>query len=115
MSGSFGKRLLHILPVFLRHPVERGPLAHRVDLRGGRVGWLDRVERGVGVGRPGPVLVRLVDLGDQSERARVGRIELRGLVRVAQDFRLLAAAVNLARFTSLGVRSTSTGWQLQPA
>jgi len=43
------------------------------------------------------------------------RARVRGLVRVAQDFRLLAAAVNLARFTSLGVRSTSTGWQLQPA
>jgi hypothetical protein len=26
-----------------------------------------------------------------------------------------AAVVNLARFTSLGVRSTSTGWQIQPA
>jgi hypothetical protein len=43
------------------------------------------------------------------------RARVRGLVRVAQDFRLLAAAVNLARFTSLGVRSTSTGWQVQPA
>jgi hypothetical protein len=43
------------------------------------------------------------------------RARVRGRVRVAQDFRLLAAAVNLARFTSLGVRSTSTGWQLQPA
>jgi hypothetical protein len=43
------------------------------------------------------------------------RARVRGLVRVAQDFRLLAAAVNLARFTSLGVRSTATGWQLQPA
>jgi hypothetical protein len=43
------------------------------------------------------------------------RARVRGLVRVAQDFRLLAAAVNLARFASLGLRSTSTGWQLQPA
>jgi hypothetical protein len=43
------------------------------------------------------------------------RARVRGLVRVAQDFKLLAAAVNLARFTSLGLRSTSTGWQLQPA
>jgi hypothetical protein len=34
---------------------------------------------------------------------------------VAQDFKLLAAAVNLARFVALGLRSTSTGWQLQPA
>jgi DDE family transposase len=43
------------------------------------------------------------------------RARVRGLVRVAQDFRLLAAAVNLARFASLGLRSTSTGWQVQPA
>jgi hypothetical protein len=43
------------------------------------------------------------------------RARVRGLVRVAQDFKLLAAAVNLARFASLGLRSISTGWQLQPA
>jgi hypothetical protein len=43
------------------------------------------------------------------------RARVRGLVRVAQDFKLLAAAVNLARFATLGLRSTSTGWQLQPA
>ena len=43
------------------------------------------------------------------------RARVRGLVRVAQDFRLLAAAVNLARLASLGLRSTSTGWQVQPA
>ena len=43
------------------------------------------------------------------------RVRVRGLVRVAQDFRLLAAAVNLARLATLGLRSTSRGWQLQPA
>jgi hypothetical protein len=43
------------------------------------------------------------------------RARVRGLVRVAQDFKLLAAAVNLARLASLGLRSASTGWQLQPA
>jgi hypothetical protein len=43
------------------------------------------------------------------------RARVRGLVRVAQDFKLLAAAVNLARLASLGLRSTDTGWQLQPA
>jgi hypothetical protein len=43
------------------------------------------------------------------------RARVRGLVRVAQDFKLLAAAVNLARFAALGLRHTSTGWQLQPA
>jgi hypothetical protein len=43
------------------------------------------------------------------------RARMRGLVRVAQDFKLLAAAVNLARFASLGLRCTSTGWQVQPA
>ena len=40
---------------------------------------------------------------------------MRGLVRVAQDFKLLAAAVNLARFAVLGLRSTTAGWQVQPA
>jgi hypothetical protein len=43
------------------------------------------------------------------------RARVRGLVRVAQDFKLLAAAVNLARLATLGLRSASTGWQLQPA
>jgi len=43
------------------------------------------------------------------------RARVRGLVRVAQDFKLLAAAVNLARFAALGLRSTPTGWQVQPA
>ena len=43
------------------------------------------------------------------------RARVRGLLRVAQDFKLLAAAVNLARLASLGLRSTSTGWQVQPA
>jgi hypothetical protein len=42
------------------------------------------------------------------------RARVRGLVRVAQDFKLLAAAVNLARFASLGLSSTSSGWQVQP-
>jgi hypothetical protein len=40
---------------------------------------------------------------------------VRGLVRVAQDFKLLAGAVNLARFAALGLCSTSSGWQLQVA
>jgi Transposase DDE domain/Transposase domain (DUF772) len=43
------------------------------------------------------------------------RARVRGLVRVGQDFKLLAAAVNLARLATLGLHSTSTGWQLQPA
>jgi len=43
------------------------------------------------------------------------RARVRGLARVAQDFKLLAAAVNLARFAALGLRSTASGWQLQPA
>jgi hypothetical protein len=43
------------------------------------------------------------------------RARVRGLVRVAQDFKLLAAAVNLARLATLGLRHTSTGWQVQPA
>jgi hypothetical protein len=43
------------------------------------------------------------------------RARVRGLVRVTQDFKLLAAAVNLARFATLGLRSTSSGWQVKPA
>ena len=43
------------------------------------------------------------------------RARVRGLVRVAQDFKLLAAAVNLARLATLGLRSTPSGWQVQPA
>jgi len=43
------------------------------------------------------------------------RARVRGLVRVTQDFKLLAAAVNLARFATLGLRSTPSGWQVQPA
>jgi hypothetical protein len=43
------------------------------------------------------------------------RARVQGLVRVAQDFKLLAAAVNLARLASLGLCSTDTGWQVQPA
>lgn len=38
------------------------------------------------------------------------RARVRGRLRVAQDFRLLAAAVNLARFAALGVRSRPDGW-----
>jgi hypothetical protein len=40
---------------------------------------------------------------------------VRGLVRVAQDFKLLAAAVNLARLSTLGLHSTADGWQVQSA
>jgi hypothetical protein len=43
------------------------------------------------------------------------RARVRGLVRVAQDFKLLAGAVNLARFAVLGLRWTASGWQVQPA
>jgi len=38
------------------------------------------------------------------------RARVRGLGRVAQDWRLLAAAVNLARFAVLGVHSRPGGW-----
>jgi Transposase DDE domain len=43
------------------------------------------------------------------------RARVRGRVRVAQDFRLLAAAVNPARFAALGVRSRPGGWALAAA
>jgi hypothetical protein len=34
---------------------------------------------------------------------------------VAQDFKLLAGAVHLARFAALGLCSTASGWRVQPA
>jgi len=43
------------------------------------------------------------------------RARMRGLVRVAQDWKLLAAAVNLARFAMLGVCWMNSGWRVQPA
>jgi hypothetical protein len=43
------------------------------------------------------------------------RARVRGLVRVTQDFKLLAAAVNPARLATLGLRCSSSGWQVQPA
>jgi hypothetical protein len=42
-------------------------------------------------------------------------VRVRGLVRVTQDFKLQAAAVNLARLATLGLCSTANGWQVQPA
>jgi hypothetical protein len=48
--------------------------------------------------------------GHGGRRARV-----RGLARVAQDFKLLAGAVNLARFAALGLRSNASGRLVQPA
>jgi hypothetical protein len=41
------------------------------------------------------------------------RARVRGLVRVAQDFKLLAGAVNLARFAAVGLRWTASGWRVQ--
>jgi hypothetical protein len=43
------------------------------------------------------------------------RARVRGLVRVAQDWRLLAAAVNLARLATLGVGHRQGGWTVAPA
>jgi hypothetical protein len=43
------------------------------------------------------------------------RARVRGLKRVGQDFKLLAGAVNLARFAALGLRWTASGWRVQPA
>jgi IS5 family transposase len=41
------------------------------------------------------------------------RARVRGRIRVDADFRLLAAAHNLARLVLLGVHSTPTGWSVQ--
>jgi Transposase DDE domain len=38
------------------------------------------------------------------------RARVRGRLRVAQDWRLLAAAVNLARFAALGIGCRPGGW-----
>jgi hypothetical protein len=43
------------------------------------------------------------------------RARVRGTVRVAADFNLLAAATNLARLAVLGVRSRTTGWAVATA
>jgi hypothetical protein len=43
------------------------------------------------------------------------RARVRGRLRVAQDWRLLAAATNLARFAVLGVHSRPDGWAVTPA
>jgi transposase len=43
------------------------------------------------------------------------RARVRGRVRVAADFKLLAAAVNLARLGTLGARSTHIGWSVAGA
>jgi IS5 family transposase len=42
------------------------------------------------------------------------RARVRGTIRVDADFKLLAAAVNLARLGTLGLRSSSLGWTLVP-
>ena len=43
------------------------------------------------------------------------RARVRGRVKVAADFSLLAAAVNLARLSTLGVRSAPSGWTVAEA
>jgi hypothetical protein len=50
-------------------------------------------------------------LGHLMRRRHGGRrARVRGTARVDADFRLLAAAVNLARLAVLGVRRTAAGW-----
>jgi Transposase DDE domain len=43
------------------------------------------------------------------------RARMRGRLRVAQDWRLLAAAVNLARFAALGIGLRPGGWAVAAA
>jgi|SRR5579859_834740 len=43
------------------------------------------------------------------------RARMRGRARIAADFKLLAAAVNLARLATLGLTHTSTGWITAPS
>ena len=50
-------------------------------------------------------------LGHLVRRKHGGRrARVRGTARVDADFRLLAAATNLARMAVLGVRGTTQGW-----
>ena len=42
------------------------------------------------------------------------RARMRGTLRIAADFALLAAAVNLARLAKLGLAHTHGGWTLSP-
>ncbi len=44
------------------------------------------------------------------------RARVRGITKVAADFSLLAAAVNLARLGALGLRrAAGQGWEIMPA
>ena len=43
------------------------------------------------------------------------RARMRGTLRIAADFALLAAAVNLARLAKLGLAHARGGWALNPA
>ena len=43
------------------------------------------------------------------------RARVRGTAKVAADFSLLAAAVNLARLGVLGLQRATAGWQIAPA
>jgi hypothetical protein len=43
------------------------------------------------------------------------RARVRGRLKVAADFALLAAAVNLARLAKLGLAHGRGGWSLSPA
>jgi IS5 family transposase len=69
-------------------------------------GWLT-------IGQPDPGGTQLAHLLRRRHGGRRARV--RGLVRGTQDFKLLAAAVNLARLATLGLRCSSSGWQVQPA
>ena len=58
-----------------------------------------------------PVVER--KLGHCMTRRHGGRrARVRGLLRVAADFRLLAAAMNLKRLARLGLRSNADGWRV---
>jgi IS5 family transposase len=54
-------------------------------------------------------------LGHLMRRKHGGRrARVRGTARVDADFRLLAAATNLARMAVLGVRGATQGWAVAP-
>ncbi|MEU5844875.1 transposase [Saccharopolyspora shandongensis] len=61
--------------------------------------------------RHGPLRTRPGHDGHWARAAHGGRrARVRGLRKVAADFSLLAAAVNLARLGTLGITSAARGW-----
>ncbi len=79
-----------------RHLVAARGRQHDPDWKAGYRATRPKIERKIG---------HLMRRRHGGRRARV-----RGLLKAAADFCLLAAAANLARLSVLGIRSTTSGW-----